>query len=238
MVYCSLPLWHETCQPGVLPDGETTGYISRNGHYFRCTHGSGGGGCYSTYFIIDRSSSMSYNDVRPQTPVICNAPGFSDALDNRLGVVYEAMMTYILTRRALSPHDSMAFIPFCGTALLSSCQQPITSDPLASLLAVTPEGYTCFNEGLQVAHQQLEYDNSVGANQGRTPVFILLTDSEDFSVSTVGTLQQIMQQEAGTGLRLHCLGFGTRVNTGYMEQLAAIGNGAFHNNIKCDDLAR
>lgn len=93
-VYCALPLWHEPCQPGVLPEGETTGYISRNGHFFKCHHGSGGGACYSTYFIIDRSGSMSYPDVRPHSPAIRNAPGFSNLLDNRLGVVYEAMHTY------------------------------------------------------------------------------------------------------------------------------------------------
>lgn len=109
---------------------------------------------------------------------------------------------------------------------------------VSSLMSITPSSGTCFDQGLWAAHQQLTQDSAAGANQGRTPVFVLLTDSEDCSPRTVATLQEIMRLQAGTGLRMHCFGFGHRVYTGYMEQLAAIGNGAFYNNLQSDDLAR
>lgn len=93
--------------------------------------------------------------------------------------------------------------------------------------------------GITAAHQQLQRDDASGANTGRTPVFILLTDSQDWSsTATVATLGQIMQQESGTGLKMHCLGFGTQVNHSYMEQLAAVDGGAFYSNLGSDDIAR
>eukprot|EP00884_Botryococcus_braunii_P007871 jgi/Botrbrau1/17085/Bobra.0611s0003.1 len=243
VVYCSLPLWHEPCQPGVLPQGETAGYISQNGHFFRCSHGGGGGGCYATYFIIDRSGSMTIRDVQPQSPQICGAPGFSNHyLANRLGVVYEAMLTYILTRKAVSPADTITFIPFCGYANVTFSQLSVTDDAAAigMMMRVLADGGTDFGCAIQMAYNQLKADEQSAANQGRTPVFILLTDSEDFSshAQTLQTVGSIMQQEAQTGLKLHCLGFGTQVNAAYMEQLAGVGNGAFYNNLGSNDLAR
>lgn len=149
VVYCALPLWHEPCQPGALPAGETSGYISQNGHFFRCSHGGGGGGTYATYFIIDRSGSMSDRDVTPHSPVICRASGFSSYLNNRLGVVYEAMMTYIQTRKALSPGDTISFIPFNTWATVSFSQVPITDEAraLSAIMGVYPDGGTSFERG-------------------------------------------------------------------------------------------
>lgn len=183
---------------------------------------------------------MIESDVKPQSPDIRGSASFSANLNNRLGVVYEAMLTYIHTRKALSPNDVMAFIPFNNVASVRFSQLRITNDAraISSCMAITPKGGTCFDKGLDAAYQQLLHDNAVGANQGRTPVFILLTDSEDWSSTTAATLQQIMNQEGRSGLRMHCLGFGTRVNTRYMESLATIGNGAFYNNLRRDDLAR
>eukprot|EP00884_Botryococcus_braunii_P007870 jgi/Botrbrau1/17084/Bobra.0611s0002.1 len=240
VVYCSLPLWHEPCQPGVLPHGETAGYISQNGHFFRCSHGGGGGGCYATYFIIDRSGSMGSGDVQPQSPQICNAVGFNN-LRNRLGVVYEAMMTYISTRKAVSPGDTITFVPFHQSADVIFSQLSITDDlqALEYMMRVTPHGGTQFTCGIQKAHFQLTSDDQRGTNNGRTPVFILLTDSGDFyPAETLRLVQSIMQQEAGTGLKMHCLGFGNQVDSAYMEQLAGVGQGAFHNNLGSNDLAR
>lgn len=242
VVYCTLPLWHEPCQRGVFPQGETTGYVSQNGHFFRCSHGGGGGGPYSTYFIIDRSGSMVARDVQPQSPQICNAAGFKhNCLANRLGVVYEAVLTYILTRAAVSPADTITFIPFNNSAQVVFSQLSVTDSPsaVAHMMMVTPCGGTVFSSGIQAAHNQLMNDDQSGANHGRTPVFIILTDSGDWKQGqTLQTVQRIMQHEAGTGLKMHCLGFGAQVDISYMEQLAGAGDGAFYNNLESNDLAR
>jgi Mg-chelatase subunit ChlD len=186
---------------------------------------------------------MSIRDVQPQSPQICGAPGFSDHyLANRLGVVYEAMLTYILTRKAVSPADTITFIPFCGYANVVFSQLSVTEDAAAvgTMMRVLPDGGTDFGCAIQMTYNQLKADEQSAANQGRTPVFVLLTDSEDWSshAQTLQTVESIMQQEVGTGLKLHCLGFGTQVNTAYMEQLAGVGNGAFYNNLGSNDLAR
>jgi hypothetical protein len=186
---------------------------------------------------------MGSRDVQPQSSQICNFYGspYNHNLSNRLGVVYEAMMTYISTRKAVSPADTVTFVPFDDSADVIFSQLSVTDDvgALAHMMRVTPRGGTRFTCGIQKAHYQLTADDQQGANQGRTPVFILLTDSGDFYPSqTLGLVQSIMQQEAGTGLKMHCLGFGNSVDCAYMEQLAGVGQGAFYNNLGSNDLAR
>lgn len=238
VAYCSLPIWHEPCKPGVLPEGETIGYVSADGHFFKCTLGTGGGCYFSTYFIIDRSVIMLSNDVQPQSPEICTNVAFDCNLANRLGAVCEAMVTYITTRKAVSPADTITFVSFSETTLLSFSQLSVTNDQRAvsEMMQVKPAGRRAsVDAGLLAVFNQLNADEVCGSNQGRTPVFILLTGSGECG-HALQILHRNMREVGRAGLKVHCLGFGVdQVDTAVVRQLAAQGNGAFYSNLgRCD----
>lgn len=241
MPSCQLPLWHLPLPVGTLPDNRLTGYVSANGHYFECTHGqTGGGALCHTVFIIDRSGSMASAEVRPSNPQLKFAAGFSSVLDNKLGVVYEAMMNYANIRHSNSPGDLVSFVSFDDQATLEFESLSAAEDLLPHILNVTPRGGTRFTTGLFKAFQLLHAGRANQQNT-HTPVFILLTDSGAHdSQATLSYLRQAMQCEANRSdaVTLHALGFGQGVNANFMADIASIGNGSFHTITQTDDMGR
>lgn len=190
---CQLPLWHLPQPVGTLPDNRLTGFISANGHYFECTHGKAGAGALlSTTFIIDRSGSMGNQDVRPSNPRLTQAPGFyADDLDNKLGVVYEAMLSYTNIRHANSPGDLVSFVSFDTRSTVEFENLPASQDLLPYILRVEPRGGTLFTCGLHAAFELLKCQRARQQNTAHSPVFILLTDSE--AHDTTDTLRFLRQ---------------------------------------------
>jgi len=239
---CQLPLWHLPLPVGTLPDNRLKGYVSANGHYFECTHGhTGGGALCHTVFIIDRSGSMISAEVRPSNLQLTHAAGFSSALDNKLGVVYEAMMNYANIRHTNSPGDLVSFVSFDDRATLEFESLSAAEDLLPHILHVTPRGGTRFTIGLLEAFQMLHAHRANQKNTAHTPVFILLTDSgAGDSQATLSYLRQVMRLEANRSdaVTLHALGFGQWVNANFMADIANIGNGSFHTISQTDDMGR
>jgi len=239
---CQLPLWHLPQPVGTLPENRLTGYVSANGHFFECTHGSTGGGalCH-TIFIIDRSGSMASTDVRPSNPQITNAAGFSRALDNKLGVVYEAMLNYTNIRHTNSPGDLVSFISFDTQAAAEFSNLSAAEDLLPYILSVDPRGGTHFTCGLHAAFELIRNARANQQNAAHTPVFILLTDSGAHDRhATLSFLRQTMQSEIHRpdAVKLHALGFGQGVDANFMSEIANLGNGSYHTITQTDDVGR
>ncbi|KAK9798901.1 hypothetical protein WJX73_004962 [Symbiochloris irregularis] len=244
---CELELWHQPQPAGVLPQGEAVGYISANGHFFKCTHGNhdSGGACH-TVFIIDRSGSMAGTDTRPCAPQLVNAANFSASqLGNKLGVVYEAILAYTSIRAARSPQDLISFVAFDTHADIIFERQPVSDAYLHHLLSVHPRGGTQFTVGLHAAFSMLQRirvaQSSTGSTAAQQPIFILLTDSEAHDgQATLSFLQQNMAGEPNRldPVTLHALGFGAHVNGNFMSAIATLGNGSFQTITHSDDIGR
>jgi von Willebrand factor type A domain len=115
--------------------------------------------------VIDRSSSMSSRSVTPDSSAIRTHGSFNAALDNVLGVVYEASHKYMCERRARSPQDLVTFIPFDNSAHVHFHTQQVTNVDalLTSMLQVAPRGGTVFVNALNSAHQSVHQVQQQGA---------------------------------------------------------------------------
>jgi uncharacterized protein YegL len=184
---------------------------------------------------------MASADVRPSSPQLRHAAGFSSALDNQLGVVYEAMMNYANIRHTHSPGDLVSFVSFDTHAITHFKGLSAAEDLTPHILHVTPGGGTHFTSGLYKAFHLLHANRTNQQNTAHTPVFILLTDSEAYDVrQTLSFLRQAMQGEANRldAVTLHALGFGQAVNANFMADIASIGSGSFHTITQTDDMGR
>lgn len=188
---------------------------------------------------------MGSNDSRPRSPQLVNAPGYSAYhLNNKLGVVYEAILSYTNIRQARSPGDLISFVAFDDRADVVFEQLPVGSEYLGSLLRVHPRGGTLFTQGLFHAFDMLRRHRSTRSSSGapgHLPVFILLTDSGAHDVQpTLSFLQQHMLAEAGRqdAVKLHALGFGQGVDSNFMSSIASLGGGSFQTIVHSDDIGR
>ena len=103
--YCDNDLWHE---PFTDSNNDIDYWISKEGHKFKCHHPIP---CH-TIFIIDKSGSMSREDIQPNLPNIRQNKNFN----NRMGRLIESMNNYIIKRKKISQNDLFSVISFSDNA--------------------------------------------------------------------------------------------------------------------------
>ena len=104
--YCEEQLWHEPINSDFIIYDEF--WISKEGHKFICHHPAA---CH-TIFIVDKSGSMEYGDIKPNLEIIKQNKNFN----NRFGKLIEEMDNYIKRRKNINPEDVFTLISFSDTA--------------------------------------------------------------------------------------------------------------------------
>lgn len=109
--FCTLPLWHAALsdQEGKEYVRQHGGIVSPDGHHFSCSHRTSLP--VHTIFLIDKSGSMSYNDVVPETRP------WRDSHPNRLGCALAAIQSFVEKRQHSSPDDKISLLAFDTDAL-------------------------------------------------------------------------------------------------------------------------
>ncbi|KAL0206555.1 hypothetical protein P9112_001862 [Eukaryota sp. TZLM1-RC] len=215
--YCELELFHNPHR-GELPASVPNGYVSRDGHVFSCTHY--GGGNFHTFFVFDRSASMSTCDAVPTLSWINQR--------NRLGAVYEAIFHYAVKRVHQSPSDMFSFIEFNSSASVLSSAITLPSNPqvqLANILgSVAPSGGTSFHRGFNAAFDCCRQN----LNQEHKPIFIFLSDGRD-SRDYQTTRDLIRNQlHCFSETVIHTIGFGDGSGSPWLREIASLGKGQYH----------
>ena len=166
--FCQLELWHEPIQekPG------KKGHISKEGHYFLCTHDTVAG--YHVVLIIDKSESMGRKNQRPGI----NSPLRRGPLDNRLGAVLETCDEFC-RRRCQEDRDFLTLITFDTAAEVQVEGDAISGgiSKICKVKNVLPEGDTNFAPALEQAKKSIEdFADKTEKNKYIVPLVILLTD--------------------------------------------------------------
>ena len=152
--YCNLELFHDSVDPNTEV---ASGHISRDGHQFDCAHY----GSYHIVFVIDKSGSMSSDDIKPDDR--CGSAKIIQSHDNRLGAVYECIEQFILTRcgpdgSAHEANDIMSFILFDSDAhIIMERQTFVDNDELMETLCKQrAHGGTRFDKAIVAAGKLIE----------------------------------------------------------------------------------
>jgi len=202
-VYCDLPLFHTPLSSNsALPGG--TGYISLDGHYFKCKKPVS----FHIVFVIDRSFSMVSSDLRPlpDTPV---SRKLGILHNNRLGAVYSALYLFWLTLAAGASGDrdsSYSIILFHKDAI-NVIENDISASPeglLSSVIQYRPEGWTHFTNAVTRAQEIVV----THWNNDRIPVIVFLSDGEcDITDISMRNLCNSAVTQGRT-LAFHAISFG------------------------------
>ncbi|KAF8267057.1 hypothetical protein EI94DRAFT_1731643 [Lactarius quietus] len=210
--YCTLPMFHPPKDTNERMDG--AGYISNDGHVFSCKNPAVVQQSFHVIFVIDRSSSMSYEDRRP----LENAPAtdrIRERADNRLGAVYSALYSFWSARHVAmasgqqtigARRDAYSVILFNATTD-NVVVNDFTSSPdqlLDIVLNEQTEWGTNFAAAIQ-ASQQVMVDNW---STERTPIMIFLSDGEGYLPET--EMQDLCRSaiQHGKPLSFHAVAFG------------------------------
>ena len=170
-IYCELDLWHE-------PKTDSFNYkrkywISHEGHQFYCHHPVP---CH-TIFIIDKSGSMSRNDITPVIPSISS----NEYFNNRMGKLIENMDKYVNRRNKKNKEDIFSFITFSDKADVIFSNINCNSNKNFNLINESMEkigkceGETEFYLGFKEAEKILSNIN----RKKYKPVIILFSDGAD-----------------------------------------------------------
>jgi len=215
--YCTLPTFH---LPASTHQATGLDYVSNDGHVFACRNPVVMRQAFHVIFVIDRSGSMSMNDLRPlpSTPV---TPTIRQYNDNRLGAVYSSLHGFWVSRQAalnaagqnavIARRDAYTVLLF--NSWLETCvSNDFASPPEALLNTIAPHAasggtnYTGALAGAQALMVQ-HWSNE------RAPVVIFLSDGE-CSVSDA-TVRSICRAaiDLGKPLSFHTVSFGPRNET-------------------------
>ena len=169
--YCELDLWHEPKTNSL--DYKNKYWISHEGHQFNCFHPAP---CH-TIFIIDKSGSMSRNDITPNIPSISK----NEYFNNRMGRLIESMNKYFNRRNKNNKEDIFSFITFSDKASVIFSNINCNSNKKFNLINESMEkigkceGETEFYLGFKEAEKILSNIN----RKNYKPVIILLSDGAD-----------------------------------------------------------
>ncbi|CAG8768884.1 8977_t:CDS:1, partial [Ambispora leptoticha] len=164
--FCTQELFHPRLSPTSNPP-ENIGYISIDGHHFSCENPTINVGDFHIVFVVDRSSSMGSNDCRP----FCSKSQTSHlklSHNNRLGAVYDAIYTFIETRKnsrkatrvglSAVDRDIASLILFArkATIVFENSGLSDTDELLNKMMKFTVTGGTSYCKGIQKAAEIIE----------------------------------------------------------------------------------
>ncbi|KAJ5068260.1 protein sey1 [Anaeramoeba ignava] len=202
--YCVLPMWHKPWDPNEIPDGQAQGYTSTDGHFFPCNHPNTGiFANYHHYLIIDRSGSMGSKDVKPSVYDWIYECKTTKKIDALLLLLMSKVDTIFQSQIV----DSNLIERYCRN--------------------IKPRGGTSFKVAFERGFNLL--NNLDDRERQIRPVFVLLTDGEDWEPQqTMNLLQQNIPNFPD--LIIHTIGFGSDVGNSpqFLKQIANLGNGDFH----------
>jgi uncharacterized protein YegL len=169
--YCELDLWHEPKTNSL--DYENKYWISYEGHQFNCHHPAP---CH-TIFIIDKSGSMSRNDITPNITKISS----NEYFNNRMGRLIESIDKYVNRRNKNNKEDIFSFVTFSDKADVIFSNINCNSNKQFNLINKSMEkigkceGETEFYLGFKEAEKILSNIN----RKKYKPVIILFSDGAD-----------------------------------------------------------
>ncbi|CAM6093207.1 unnamed protein product [Calypogeia fissa] len=226
--YCTESLWHQPVPKTDLTKFGT-GYITDDGHHFSCDHSTNV--AVNVIFIIDRSSSMSWEDIRP------GMTKFLSQHANRLGCVYEAILRFIRTRLSSVQEDIASVILFNHTANTVISLQAMEESLVDNLLGHYADGSTTYSSGLQHAEHILSLATTDARLSRKSPVIIFLSDGGNNGGSD--PLSHIAVMKAlDPKLQLHTIMFGKDPNRKILEDMAKAGDGTFEVSLDEVQLSR
>ncbi|RUS20076.1 hypothetical protein BC937DRAFT_86413 [Endogone sp. FLAS-F59071] len=188
--YCELPLFHAPLVGGSPPPNGGVGYVSVDGHYFKCQNPATALSDFHIIFAIDRSGSMALCDMRP----LQNTPVYrllASTHNNRLGAVYDAINRFLETRlttlrnRATgasmpSPavNDKISLVLFNHSATTIYANRDLLT---GSAGFITQMNQHTASGGTDFAHAMNEVTNVCIQHHdpSRVPIIIFLSDGED-----------------------------------------------------------
>lgn len=220
--FCTQPLWHLPVQSADAPNN---GYVTEDGHVFSCKHSHG---CTQhILFVIDKSKSMSQDDIFPTLEKFSNNR-------NRLGAVFEAVSRFLLVRDDKGERDIISIILFNDESQIVVERMPNKPSLVVDhLISHYPKYGTNYSSGLEKAATVIERaqtDNS-------EPVIIFFSDGRNangnYPVDAIRAMKELHPQ-----LVVHTLLFGHRTDTATLDMMARVGNGTFKRSLDEVQLAR
>ncbi|CAG8632178.1 3585_t:CDS:2, partial [Ambispora gerdemannii] len=204
------------------------GYISTDGHHFSCENPATNVGDFHIVFVVDKSGSMSYSDCKPLGQKTQTSRLLYNH-QNRLGAVYEAVYTFIETRKnsrkatrvGLSAIDrditSLILFDDAATVVFENQSLSNTEQLLSKMMKFNANGGTSFHAGINKAAEIVEKYH----DRQKTNVIIFLSNGE-CSVPESG-LRSLCQREVkkGAPLYLYTVMFGSYENQS-LQQMADI----------------
>ncbi|CAG8786447.1 15198_t:CDS:2, partial [Cetraspora pellucida] len=170
--YCTQEIFHPALNASSNPPSGV-GYISIDGHHFLCENPTTNVGNFHIVFVVDRSGSMATGDCKPR----CDNSKISylqSTHNNRLGAVYEAIYTFIETRKNSRKAtttgqmavdlDTTSLILFDYTAITAFENRSLSNSDelLQKMIGFHPQGDNYYHEGIKKAAKVIEtyYDPS------------------------------------------------------------------------------
>ncbi|RUP45100.1 hypothetical protein BC936DRAFT_148613 [Jimgerdemannia flammicorona] len=192
--YCELPLFHAPLPGGSVPPNGGVGYVSVDGHYFKCQNPAMVGSDFHIIFVIDRSGSMTTTDCKPlpNTPV---ERQLRSTHNNRLGAVYDAVYRFVETRQSTlrsravggaasaSPsnsNDTVSMVLFDDKVVTAFANKTLVgfSGMVSEMQKHLPRGGTSFGVGIKQAtdicvqhHDPKRYDMALTEFSSSVPAY-------------------------------------------------------------------
>ncbi|CAG8512372.1 14490_t:CDS:10, partial [Funneliformis caledonium] len=201
--FCTQEIFHAPVDPKTFSLGQT-GYISTDGHHFTCEIPTV---CdFHIVFVVDKSNSMSSSDCKP----ICSSTVTSRlklSHNNRLGAVYDAIYTFIESRRSsrkASPsgkmavdRDTVSLVLFDDNARTAFENESLSKpeELLTKMMKFNPNGWTPYQVGIKKASEIIDkYYNCL-----KTDIIIFLSDGENTGDDPEPELRRLCEKEMNRG---------------------------------------
>ncbi|RUO97180.1 hypothetical protein BC936DRAFT_140849 [Jimgerdemannia flammicorona] len=227
--YCELPIFHSPFPRGTAPPNGV-GYVSADGHHFKCRNPAGASSSFHIIFAVDRSASMKNKDVRPlhHSPI---ANLLRPRHDNRLGAVYDAVYRFMEARQTtsrnraaggseLTSNDRVSLLLFNEKATTVFVNRPIVehTELMAEMLKYHAMEGTFFGAGIRRATEILVQHH----DPSRIPFIIFLSDGG--SNYPRKELQQLFQSAVRVGampfLSTVLFGCGAKTNDSMLKSIS------------------
>jgi hypothetical protein len=101
---CTLPMFHPPMNTASATAG--LGYTSNDGHHFECRNPIVVQHAFHIIFVVDRSESMSQQDMQPP-PDSAGIERIKPTADNRLGAVFSSLYSFWIEREAVISRNSV-----------------------------------------------------------------------------------------------------------------------------------